>query len=109
MTGLPYMITCHGSDVPGYNPDRFGWAHKLLGPIWEKIVNSSEGLSSPSIYLKELIRLKITFPVQVIPNGYDLPAFQPKAKKNRILVVTRLFERKGVQFFIDTMAELKTD
>jgi glycosyltransferase involved in cell wall biosynthesis len=24
LTGLPYVVTAHGSDVPGYNPDRSG-------------------------------------------------------------------------------------
>ena len=27
-TGLPYVITAHGSDVPGYNPDRFRRLHR---------------------------------------------------------------------------------
>ena len=34
-TGLPFVVTVHGSDVPGYNPDRFGLQHRLLGPIWK--------------------------------------------------------------------------
>ena len=29
---LPTVITAHGSDVPGYNPDRFTRGHRLLGP-----------------------------------------------------------------------------
>jgi hypothetical protein len=32
--GLPYIITAHGSDVPGYNPDRFDTAHRLLSAVW---------------------------------------------------------------------------
>jgi hypothetical protein len=31
--GLPFVVTVHGSDVPGYNPDRFGLAHRLLKPL----------------------------------------------------------------------------
>src|SRR5919106_775202 len=33
-TGLPFVVTIHGSDVPGYNPDRFGLEHRLVGPLW---------------------------------------------------------------------------
>jgi len=36
-TGLPYIITAHGSDVPGYNPNRFRLLHVLLKPIWRRI------------------------------------------------------------------------
>jgi glycosyltransferase involved in cell wall biosynthesis len=108
-TGIPYIVTCHGSDVPGYNPDRFKFIHMLLRPLWQKVINGSEGLSSPSIYLKELIETQIRCPVEVIPNGYDLPAFIEGAKQNRILLVTRLFKRKGVQFFIEAVADLETD
>ena len=38
-TGLQYILTCHGSDVPGYNPDRFNFCHKLLKPFWLTTVN----------------------------------------------------------------------
>jgi len=33
LTGLPYVITAHVSDVPGYNPDRFQAHHALLSPL----------------------------------------------------------------------------
>jgi glycosyltransferase involved in cell wall biosynthesis len=30
---IPFIITAHGSDVPGYNPHRLKLAHKLFAPI----------------------------------------------------------------------------
>src|SRR5690606_35395901 len=36
--GIPYVLTAHGSDIPGYNPDRFNLLHKLLTPLWRRIV-----------------------------------------------------------------------
>lgn len=33
LTDLPYTITAHGSDVPGYNPNRFKLMHVVLRPI----------------------------------------------------------------------------
>jgi hypothetical protein len=27
--GLPYFVSGHGSDIPGYNPDRFRWLHRV--------------------------------------------------------------------------------
>ena len=107
-TGLQYILTCHGSDVPGYNPDRFHFAHQLLRPLWVKTIKNSQGISTPSHYLKKLIQSQIDVPVEVIPNGYDFLPCAPTAKCNRILVVTRMFERKGVQFFIKAVADLKS-
>ena len=33
IANIPLIITAHGSDVPGYNPDRFKIMHKLLKAI----------------------------------------------------------------------------
>lgn len=44
ITGLPYLLTVHGSDVPNYNPDRFILQHKILRPIWQSVVGSARRL-----------------------------------------------------------------
>ena len=102
-TGLPYIITAHGSDVPGYNPDRFNLVHKLIKPFWETILNNCNGVTSPSHFLKGLIQRNVDIPVDVIPNTYDPPEDTGFEKKNRILVASRLVERKGVQFLIEAL------
>lgn len=55
VTGLPFIITAHGSDVPGYNPDRFKILHRLLIPIWRGVINPARGISCPSANLRSLI------------------------------------------------------
>ena len=47
-----YVITAHGSDVPGYNPDRFKGGHKIAWPIWKAVINGAESIISPTEYLK---------------------------------------------------------
>lgn len=109
-TGLPYVITAHGSDVPGYNPDRFELAHTLLQPLWQRIVANAALIISPSHFLKGLIQSHIDVPVDVVANGAHLPALNGRpAKRNQILVVARMFERKGVQFFLEAIRDLDTD
>ena len=106
---LPYIITCHGSDVPGYNPDRFGLQHKLLKPIWNEIVKNASCITSPSSYFKDLILKAGNYnKVEVIPNGIHSDDFIPKEKEKKILIVSRLFERKGVQYVIDVMKDIKS-
>jgi hypothetical protein len=93
--GLPYVLTAHGSDVPGYNPDRFGMIHRLVHPLWRRIVHEAVAITSPSRHLEGLI--------------HDPPSFPKAERKNRILVATRMFERKGVQFVIRALAGIETD
>jgi len=108
ITALPYIITVHGSDVPGYNPDRFTYLHKFLFPVWRKVVSSAERIISPSETLRSLILSRCpTIPINVIPNGFDENKFFPDSKKvNRILVVSRMFARKGVQYLLKALADL---
>lgn len=105
-TGLDYVITAHGSDVAGYNPDRFSLMHNLMAPLWRMIVRNSSIISAPSHFLKELIQNAIDVPVEVIPNGFDIKSVSHIEKENRILVVSRMFERKGVQYFLEALQDI---
>lgn len=107
--GLPFVLTAHGSDVPGYNPDRFGGLHPVLQPVWRRIVKAAAAITSPSRHLEGLIRNRIDVSVEVIPNGFDPVPFPKVERKNRILVATRMFERKGVQFVLRALAGMTTD
>src|SRR3972149_2265772 len=111
LTNLPYVITAHGSDVPGYNPDRFKVLHILLTPIWRIITSRSEKLIMPSRSLNNLVK-KVVPDVRttIIPNGINLDKFSAGEKReNKILVVSRMFERKGVQYFIHALSGLDND
>lgn len=108
--GVPYVLTAHGSDIPGYNPDRFELLHRLLAPAWRAVMRDAAAVISPSQFLAGLVRESIDLPVQVIPNGFTPDvANAPRPKRNLVLVVARLFPRKGVQHFIDSVAALGSD
>jgi glycosyltransferase involved in cell wall biosynthesis len=107
-TGLPYLITAHGSDVPGYNPNRFRLLHVLLKPVWRRITTDADLIICPSAAIESLI--KASNPrarTEIIPNGIDLEKFHPQPKvPKRLLVVTRMFERKGVQFLLKALQSM---
>ncbi len=108
--GIPYVVTAHGSDVPGYNPDRFEGAHMVLRPFWRPIVRNAAALISPSEFLAHLIKRYIDIDnIKIIPNGYSPAQTQGLPKRKMLLVVSRLFPRKGVQYFIDALRDLQTD
>jgi len=106
ITGLPYVITAHGSDVPNYNPDRFKLLHKLLLPMWRDITNDASLIVCPSASIEGLIKAKNPKArTRIIPNAIATDKFPPGLKQSRrLLVVTRFFERKGVQFVIRALA-----
>jgi glycosyltransferase involved in cell wall biosynthesis len=108
---IPFVLTPHGTDVPGYNPDRFLSAHRAILPLWRRIVQSASAITSPSAYLADLItQHEPSINVEVIPNGVDTARFNPnRTKQRRILVTSRLFERKGIQHLLTALQEVEAD
>jgi glycosyltransferase involved in cell wall biosynthesis len=104
--GIPFIITAHGSDVPGYNPKFFfKIAHPLLKIVWRRIARSAAEIVSPSETLARMIEaMGPGVPVRVIPNGIDTDKYHAAEKKDQILVATRLVERKGVQYLLRALA-----
>jgi len=106
LTKIPFVVTCHGSDVPGYNPDRFGLVHKVIMPAWRFLVKHSDMLISPSMSLKKLIESKCpSVEVQVVPNGIYSSAYESLRKKKKILLCSRLLPRKGFQYVIEALKD----
>ncbi|NSW56903.1 MAG: glycosyltransferase family 4 protein [Armatimonadetes bacterium] len=114
-TGLPYMLTTSGSDVPGHNPRKFGLAHRLTRPLWRRIIRDAAAVTCQSEYLAERIRAAYGGPVQnlqIIPNGIDPESIRPRpleAREKRILAVGRIEEAKGYQYLIEAMVGLDCD
>ena len=104
---IPYVLTVHGSDIPGYNPDRFQLMHVLLRPFWRRVLLGASAIVSPSHFLADLLRESIEVPVRVIPNGYSPAPRQRRSKRNLVLTVSRLFPRKGIQHFIEALRGLE--
>lgn len=106
--GLDYVITAHGSDVPGYNPDRFKLLHCLLRPVWRWVTAGANKIICPSEHIGALINQQNPGAQTVrIPNGIDTEKFWPKQpKRPAVLVVTRMFKRKGVQYLLHALRNI---
>ncbi len=98
------VLTAHGSDVPGYNPDRYGIVHRLSAPLWRRTLRRADAVTSPSAHLAGLIRAaQPDADVTVIPNGIDLDLFEPASQRSGILIVARLVARKNVTMVLQAL------
>jgi glycosyltransferase involved in cell wall biosynthesis len=106
--GLPYVITSHGSDVPGFNTDRFIFLHKFTRPALKAITMHATSIVAPSQYLKNLITKNISKNLEsktiVIPNGIDISKFTPQQKRHIIFSSGRLLSRKGFQHLVEAVS-----
>lgn len=104
---LPYIITAHGSDVPGHNPDRFKFLHKFSKPILNIICHNAKTIISPSHFLKNSIERTIGgFNVKIIPNGIDVNKFKPGIKKKIIISAGKLIRGKGFHQLINAVSDI---
>lgn len=105
--GLSYIVTPHGSDVPGYNEDRFTMQHRLTAPILHAVARNASAIAFPSAYLKRLAEEQIGKygHMLVVPNGIDASDVVPGTKKPYVLSTGRLLPRKGFQHLIAAVSE----
>jgi glycosyltransferase involved in cell wall biosynthesis len=105
--GIPFIITAHGSDVPGYNQKHFfKLVHPVLKVLWRRVTRSAAVVVSPSQTLARMIESEDPkTKVLVIPNGIAEDKYRPAPKKEQILVATRIVERKGVQYLLDALVD----
>jgi glycosyltransferase involved in cell wall biosynthesis len=109
--GLNYIITIHGSDIPGYNTDRFRFEHYFTVPVLKAVARQAKLICSPSIFLKDLAKERIgPYAIKHIPNGIDLDLFglnSEREKKNIILSSGRLLKRKGFQTLVGAVRDIE--
>ncbi len=112
--GLPYIIRFGGGDIPGFQ-ERFTFVYKLLGPFEKAIWRNADALVANSRGLRELAeKFDRKKEIKIIPNGVDIDFFREASGEKtekidcfRLLFVSRLIERKGLQFVIPQLAALR--
>ncbi len=108
---IPYLITLHGGDVPGFLPEETNHIFRALYPITIPIWKKADCIIAVSESLKNLAEHAYPgIPVLVIPNGVRIPSvsFQerPEKEKIRILFVGRLSKQKNPILFIEAVNNL---
>lgn len=114
----PYIVSLRGSDVPYYDiynskVHLFNLALKPVNKyIWKKakrVIALSESLKTTAL------KSATNQPIGVIPNGVETELFKPNSngrqpgKQLRLITVSRLIKRKGIDHILKALAELRDE
>ena len=113
---LPYIVSLRGSDVPNYDiyNRKLELLHKIYLPVTKLIWKRSMAVIAVTSSLKQTaLRTNPRQLIDVIPNGLDINIFSQvtkyKRKDNnfRLITVSRLIKRKGIQHVLKALSEIK--
>ena len=110
--GLPYIIRFGGGDIPGFQ-DRFKFVYKIISPAVKVIWKNASALIANSEGLRQFaLKFYNEKPIDVIYNGVDAEGYYPdyskrNSKRINLLFVSRLIERKGLQFIIPELKRIQ--
>lgn len=108
----PYLVSLRGSDVPGYDPT-LTWQHRALLPITRRIWRGAHRVVTNSASLRRLALASAPdMAIDVILNGtYRSASFNPRETRAglRILAVSRLIARKGIDTLIMALGRSGND
>lgn len=113
----PYILALRGSDVPGYDDSKWYMRplHATLRPLSRFLWRNASSVTVLTQHLQELAQQ--TAPdlnSVIIGNGIDSERFPSRVRDSRstrirLICVCRLVSRKGLEFLIEAMQELKHD
>jgi glycosyltransferase involved in cell wall biosynthesis len=108
---VPYVLTLHGGDVPGGNPERTDALFRYLKPLTVPVWRGAASRIAVGEHLRRLGEAAYGEPVAYIPNGVDLRIFTPSIRKTeeslRLLFVGRFSSEKSLGFLVDCLGTLK--
>lgn len=100
MTGLPFVVSLQGPDVPGFE-SRYRRIYPALAPIVRRQWRRAAAVTAISETHRRLaLDTSPDLDVPIIPNGVDTAVFRPRSRLGdrdvvRVVCVGRLIERKG--------------
>lgn len=116
MTGIPYIVSLRGGDVPGHVPG-INLVHRFVAPLRRMVLREACAVVANAPGLAQLSERTDPISVCVVPNGVDPEVFRPPQSGHptvedgafRILYVGRLHEQKNVDLLLGAIAALRQE
>ncbi len=109
LTGLPYIVSLQGPDVPGFEA-RYSYLYPFLKPALRAIWGSADTVLAISRDHQQLAHETMPkLDIPIIYNGVDSATFRPGPARDgplTVLCVGRLIERKGQHVLLKAMAKI---
>jgi glycosyltransferase involved in cell wall biosynthesis len=111
LSGIPYLVSLRGGDVPGFRPYDFAFYHRLIGPLLHIVWKEAGGVVANSQGLKELaVNFDRNVDINIVPNGVDVGRFVLNKNRDwdkpRLLWVGRLVYQKGLDILFNALGGL---
>jgi len=110
-TGMPYVITAHGGDVPGGAPEKTAGWFRLALPFSKLIWKHAATVAAVSNQTRELAMAHYHADIRVIPNGIDTEAMKPRDLSvhtpPRVVFIGRFSPEKNAIAVPKILGELK--
>lgn len=98
-TGIPYVLTAHGGDVPGGAPEKTDRWFRFALPFSKQIWKHARSAAAVSRQTRDLALAHYRKEIRIIPNGIDTKACIPKSLQPhdppRILFIGRFSPEKN--------------
>jgi len=114
-SGIPYIVSLQGPDVPGFEA-RYNHIYPFLKPVARAVWRRAVAVTAISEQMRQLaLQTDSNMHLDIIYNGVDTQLVQPRSWENAfppsepttIVCVARLIERKGQQHLLEAGAILK--
>lgn len=110
-SGIPYVISLRGGDVPGSEPS-LAWLYWMTALLRRRVLRGSLAVVANSVGLAARAEQADPVPVEVIPNGVDTDFFKPGSAARdegavRFLFVGRFHPQKNLDDLLDRFATLR--
>jgi glycosyltransferase involved in cell wall biosynthesis len=113
LSGVPYIVSLRGGDVPGFDAKNIGNLHALTNPVTALLWRNARAVVGNSAGLCSLARdFMPGLEVPEIPNGVDTARFFPTHRNGgrcELLFVGRLAAQKGVDVLLRAVAGISGD
>ncbi|MBM3138461.1 MAG: glycosyltransferase family 4 protein, partial [Chloroflexi bacterium] len=110
-TGIPYIITAHGGDVPGGAPEKTSHWFRFILPFSKLVWRDAAAVAAVSEQTRDLALEHYHADIQVISNGIDIQEMKPVHlglhSPPRILFIGRFSPEKNATAVPKILAKLR--